>query len=106
MTFESRLAQHLTSISLGFNRLNRSGSPVQSNPEKAVPCDHPSFNGLIPAGPGDQDPARSMGTWVVHETHHLRVCFAQLHQKIEADPDLTQIILTEPCGGYRLMQVF
>lgn len=37
-----------------------------------------------------------------NETHYLRVYFAQLRQKIEADPTRPAIILTEPGVGYRL----
>lgn len=36
------------------------------------------------------------------ETHYLRVYFAQLRQKLEADPARPQLILTEPGVGYRL----
>lgn len=43
------------------------------------------------------------GPEYVGETHYLRVYFAQLRQKIEADPALPEIILTEPGVGYRLM---
>ncbi|MBZ0284020.1 MAG: response regulator [Anaerolineae bacterium] len=38
----------------------------------------------------------------VDETHYLRVYFAQLRQKIEDNPALPQLILTEPGVGYRL----
>lgn len=38
-----------------------------------------------------------------NETHYLRVYFAQLRQKIEADPTRPAIILTEPGIGYRLI---
>ncbi len=37
-----------------------------------------------------------------NETHYLRVYFAQLRQKIEADPTKPSVILTEPGIGYRL----
>ena len=37
------------------------------------------------------------------ETHYLRVYVAQLRQKIEHDPALPKIILTEPGVGYRLV---
>lgn len=43
------------------------------------------------------------GPEYVHETHYLRVYFAQLRQKIEDNPTLPQIILTEPGVGYRLV---
>ena len=42
------------------------------------------------------------GPEYVNETHYLRVYFAQLRQKIEDDPALPRIILTEPGVGYRL----
>jgi two-component system, OmpR family, KDP operon response regulator KdpE len=37
-----------------------------------------------------------------NETHYLRVYFAQLRQKLEDDPTLPRMILTEPGVGYRL----
>lgn len=37
-----------------------------------------------------------------NETHYLRVYFAQLRQKLEDDPTLPKMILTEPGVGYRL----
>lgn len=43
------------------------------------------------------------GPEYINETHYLRVYFAQLRQKIEDDPALPRIILTEPGVGYRLM---
>lgn len=42
------------------------------------------------------------GPEYVNETHYLRVYFAQLRQKIEDNPTLPEIILTEPGVGYRL----
>jgi two-component system, OmpR family, KDP operon response regulator KdpE len=36
------------------------------------------------------------------ETHYLRVYFAQLRQKLEADPARPRLIITEPGVGYRL----
>jgi two-component system, OmpR family, KDP operon response regulator KdpE len=48
------------------------------------------------------------GVWgpeYIHETHYLRVYFAQLRQKIEENPALPEIILTEPGVGYRLVVV-
>jgi two-component system KDP operon response regulator KdpE len=42
------------------------------------------------------------GAKYVDETHYLRVYFAQLRQKLEVDPALPKIILTEPGVGYRL----
>jgi two-component system KDP operon response regulator KdpE len=38
-----------------------------------------------------------------HETHYLRVYFAQLRQKIETDPTRPTLLLTEPGVGYRLV---
>ncbi len=43
------------------------------------------------------------GPEYVNETHYLRVYFAQLRQKLEDDPTLPKIILTEPGVGYRLI---
>lgn len=43
------------------------------------------------------------GPEYVEETHYLRVYFAQLRQKIEDDPALPKIIVTEPGVGYRLV---
>ena len=42
------------------------------------------------------------GPEYVEETHYLRVYFAQLRQKIEDNPTLPKILLTEPGVGYRL----
>jgi two-component system KDP operon response regulator KdpE len=42
------------------------------------------------------------GPEYIHETHYLRVYFAQLRQKLEADPSVPQFLLTEPGVGYRL----
>ncbi len=43
------------------------------------------------------------GPEYVNETHYLRVYFAQLRQKIEDNPALPKILLTEPGVGYRLV---
>lgn len=43
------------------------------------------------------------GPEYAQETHYLRVYFAQIRQKIEANPALPEIILTEPGVGYRLV---
>lgn len=45
------------------------------------------------------------GAEYIHETHYLRVYFAQLRQKIESNPALPEIILTEPGVGYRLIRI-
>lgn len=42
------------------------------------------------------------GPAYVDETHYLRVYFAQLRQKLEVNPALPQLLLTEPGVGYRL----
>jgi two-component system, OmpR family, KDP operon response regulator KdpE len=42
------------------------------------------------------------GPEYVHETHYLRVYFAQLRQKLEDDPTRPRFLLTEPGVGYRL----
>ena len=43
------------------------------------------------------------GPQYVDETHYLRVYFAQLRQKLEANPALPRLIVTEPGVGYRLL---
>ncbi|MCZ2112762.1 MAG: response regulator [Anaerolineae bacterium] len=43
------------------------------------------------------------GPEYVEETHYLRVYFAALRQKLEEDPSLPKLILTEPGVGYRLV---
>jgi two-component system, OmpR family, KDP operon response regulator KdpE len=45
------------------------------------------------------------GPEYVNETHYLRVYFAQLRQKIEENPAVPEIILTEPGVGYRLVRL-
>ncbi len=43
------------------------------------------------------------GPAYIDETHYLRVYFAQLRQKLETNPALPKLILTEPGVGYRLV---
>jgi two-component system KDP operon response regulator KdpE len=43
------------------------------------------------------------GADYVDETHYLRVYFAQLRRKLEDDPSLPKLIVTEPGVGYRLV---
>ncbi|MBN8592014.1 MAG: response regulator [Anaerolineae bacterium] len=43
------------------------------------------------------------GPEYVHETHYLRVYFAQLRQKLEDNPALPKMLITEPGVGYRLV---
>lgn len=43
------------------------------------------------------------GPEYVDETHYLRVYFAQLRQKLEENPALPRLIVTEPGVGYRLV---
>lgn len=45
------------------------------------------------------------GPEYINETHYLRVYFAQLRQKIEANPALPEILLTESGIGYRLIDL-
>lgn len=42
------------------------------------------------------------GAEYVNETHYLRVYFAQLRQKLEDNPALPKLLITEPGVGYRL----
>lgn len=43
------------------------------------------------------------GAEYINETHYLRVYFAQLRQKLEDNPALPTLLITEPGVGYRLM---
>ena len=43
------------------------------------------------------------GPAYVEEPHYLRVYFAQLRQKLEENPALPQLLITEPGVGYRLV---
>ncbi len=43
------------------------------------------------------------GPEYVGETHYLRVYFAQLRQKLEENPALPRLLITEPGVGYRLV---
>ena len=43
------------------------------------------------------------GPQYADETHYLRVDFAQLRQKLEENPALPRLIVTEPGVGYRLV---
>ncbi len=43
------------------------------------------------------------GPQYADETHYLRVYFAQLRQKLEENPALPRLIVTEPGVGYRLV---
>ncbi|MDX2078467.1 MAG: response regulator [bacterium] len=45
------------------------------------------------------------GLEYMNETHYLRVYFAQLRQKIEENPAMPKILLTESGVGYRLSQL-
>lgn len=45
------------------------------------------------------------GPEYVQETHYLRVYFAQLRQKLEADPTRPALLVTEPGVGYRLLVI-
>jgi two-component system KDP operon response regulator KdpE len=42
------------------------------------------------------------GAEYLNETHYLRVYFAQLRHKLEDDPALPSLLITEPGVGYRL----
>jgi two-component system KDP operon response regulator KdpE len=80
---------------------------VQGEPIKLTPTEYALLRLLIQhAGKvlTHQQILRAVwGPEYVQETHYLRVYFAQLRQKIEANPALPAIILTEPGVGYRLV---
>jgi len=44
------------------------------------------------------------GPNAVEQTHYLRVYMAHLREKLEADPNQPQLLITEPGVGYRLME--
>ncbi len=44
------------------------------------------------------------GSIHVHDTHYLRIFVRKLRQKIEPQPDLPKILVTELGVGYRLAQ--
>ena len=43
------------------------------------------------------------GEKAVGQTHYLRVHVAKLREKLESDPSVPRLILTEPAVGYRLV---
>ncbi len=80
---------------------------VSGEPVKLTPTEYALLRLLIQhAGKvlTHQQILRSVwGPEYIHETHYLRVYFAQLRQKIEENPALPEIIVTEPGVGYRLV---
>jgi two-component system KDP operon response regulator KdpE len=87
--------------------LSRRLVTLQGHPVKLTPTEYALLRLLIQhAGKvlTHQQILRAVwGPEYVHETHYLRVYFAQLRQKIEANPALPTLILTEPGVGYRLV---
>jgi two-component system, OmpR family, KDP operon response regulator KdpE len=43
------------------------------------------------------------GAKAIEQSHYLRVHIAHLREKLEADPSMPELILTEPAVGYRLL---
>ncbi|MBC8097698.1 MAG: winged helix-turn-helix domain-containing protein, partial [Akkermansiaceae bacterium] len=42
------------------------------------------------------------GEKAISQTHYLRVHFAHLRDKLEANPSAPELIVTDPAVGYRL----
>jgi len=88
-------------IDLARRLVTRSGEPV-----KLTPTEYALLRLLIQhAGrvlTHRQILKQVWGPQHMEETHYLRVYFAQLRQKLEADPARPRLILTEPGVGYRL----
>jgi two-component system KDP operon response regulator KdpE len=45
------------------------------------------------------------GPNAVGQTHYLRVYVAHLREKLEANPNQPELIITEPGVGYRLLEL-
>jgi two-component system, OmpR family, KDP operon response regulator KdpE len=88
-------------VDLAHRQVTRKGEPV-----KVTPTEYALLRLLIQhAGrvlTHRQILKEVWGPDYMDETHYLRVYFAQLRQKLEADPTRPQLILTEPGVGYRL----
>ena len=88
-------------IDLARRLVTRSGEPV-----KLTPTEYALLRLLVQhAGrvlTHRQILKQVWGPQHTEETHYLRVYFAQLRQKLEADPARPRLILTEPGVGYRL----
>jgi len=68
---------------------------LKNKPQQPLP--------YLPAAPPHRQILREVwGREYENETHYLRVYFAQLRQKIEANPTVPTIIVTEAGIGYRL----
>jgi two-component system KDP operon response regulator KdpE len=86
--------------------LNRRQVTVAGEPVKLTPTEYALLRYLV-HNAGKVVTHRQIlrevwGPEYVDETHYLRVYFAQLRQKIEADPSIPRLIITEPGVGYRL----
>jgi two-component system KDP operon response regulator KdpE len=89
-------------IDLARRIVTRGGEPV-----KLTPTEYALLR-LLAQHPGRVLTHRQIlkevwGPQYVEETHYLRVYFAQLRQKLETNPALPRLIVTEPGVGYRLM---
>lgn len=89
------------SIDLAHRQVTKHGEPVQLTPtEYAILRQLVQHAGRVLTH--KQILKEVWGPEYVEETHYLRVYFAQLRQKLEDDPSLPKLILTEPGVGYRL----
>lgn len=89
-------------IDLGRRVVTRNGEPV-----KLTPTEYALLRLLVQhAGrvlTHRQILKEVWGPQYVDETHYLRVYFGQLRQKLEANPAIPRLIITEPGVGYRLV---
>jgi two-component system, OmpR family, KDP operon response regulator KdpE len=87
--------------------LSRRSVTLQGEPVKLTPTEYALLRLMIQhAGKvlTHQQILRAVwGPEYVNETHYLRVYFAQLRQKLEVNPALPELLITEPGVGYRLV---
>ncbi|MBK8049033.1 MAG: response regulator [Anaerolineales bacterium] len=101
-TVEPVLTFGAVQIDLTRRTVTRDGEPVRLTPTEYA------LLRLLVQHPGRVLTHRQIlkevwGPEYVDETHYLRVYFAQLRQKLEDNPALPKLIVTEPGVGYRLM---
>jgi two-component system KDP operon response regulator KdpE len=86
--------------------LSRRIVTVEGNPVRLTPTEYALLRLMIQNAGRVLTHAQILravwGPEYVNETHYLRVYFAQLRQKLEADPSVPRLLLTEPGVGYRL----
>lgn len=89
------------SIDLAHRQVTKNGQPVRLTPtEYALLRQLVQHAGRVLTH--KQILKEVWGPEYMEETHYLRVYFANLRQKLEDDPSLPRLIVTEPGVGYRL----